>query len=308
MRSTRRDMLGLGLIMTTGLEFGGWPPDAAAAGGSRPWEALDRASLDRAYNNSAAVPESAEIFKGWSARSAQLRSLHPEHLDLAYGPLARQKFDFFAAGKGSPVLVFIHGGYWQARSKDDFSFLAEHFLAAGISVAMVGYPLGPDASMDEIVASARTAVRTIAGQASALGGDPRRLMISGWSSGGHLATMALNEVPSLGGLAISGIYELEPLIGSYLNDKLHLDLAVAKRNSPILHLPGTSAPLAMYAGSAELSELRRQSAEYAAARREAGLAVEFQEIAGANHYTILNSLLEPSGTIHGKIRSQLLAA
>ncbi len=308
MRYTRRDMLGLGLMMTAGMEFGGWPLDAAAAGGSRPWETFDRAALDRAYNNSAAVPESAEIFKGWTARSAHFRAQHPEHLDLAYGPLARQKFDFFAAGKGAPVLVFIHGGYWQARAKDDFSFLAEHFVAEGISVAMVGYPLGPDAGMDEIVASARTAVRTIAEQALALGGDPRRMTISGWSSGGHLAAMALDEVPCLGGVAISGIYELEPLIGSFLNDKLHLDLAMAKRSSPILNLPKRSAPLAMFVGGAELPELRRQSADYAAARRAAGLPVELQEIASANHYTILNSLLESSGSIHDKIRSRMFAA
>ena len=121
---------------------------------ARPWEAMDRVALDRAYNNSAAVPESAQMFKEWQARSAQVREQHPEHLDLPYGPRERNRIDYFSAGPNTPVLIFFHGGYWQMRSKADFAFLAESFLGQGISVAMVGYPLGPEATMDEIVADA----------------------------------------------------------------------------------------------------------------------------------------------------------
>jgi len=261
-------------------------------------QAMDRRALDQAYNNSAAVPEAAQLFKQWQARSAQVRAQHPEHLDLAYGPRDRDRIDYFSAGPNTPVLLFFHGGYWQMRSKADFAFLAEGFLGQGISVAMIGYPLAPDATLDEIVADAHAAVRYLAAQLPALGGDPARVVVSGWSSGGHLATSVLDEPSLRGGVAISGLYDLAPLVKSYVNDKLHLDDAAARRNSPMRNLPPRSKPLALFAGTAELPELRRQTADYASARSGAALPVRYEEIAGANHYTILNDLVRPDGRIH----------
>ena len=284
--------------------FGGCATSAPAAK-PRTWETLDRAALDRAYNNSAAVPESGAMFKEWIARSEKLRAQHPEHLNLVYGPRPRDRIDYFSAGQSTPVLVFIHGGFWQMRSKDDFAFLAESFLSSGVSVAMVGYPLGPDATMDEIVADTHEAIRFLARELPNLGGDPQRVVVSGWSSGGHLATMVVDEPSLRGGVAISGLFELEPLLKSYVNDKLHMDLAMAKRNSPILLLPKTSKQLDLFAGSAELPEMRRQTADYASARREAGLPVRYAEIPDANHYTILNSMMDADGTIHQAILTML---
>jgi len=271
---------------------------SAPAAKTRTWETMDRATLDRAYNNSAAVPESGAMFKEWLVRSEKVRADHPEHLDMAYGPRPRNKIDYFSAGQDTPVLVFIHGGFWQMRSKDDFAFLAESFLSSGISVAMVGYPLGPDATMDEIVADTHAAIRYLAAELPKLGGDPRRVVVSGWSSGGHLATMVLDEPSLRAGLSISGIFELEPLLKSYVNDKLHMDVAMVRRNSPILLLPKSSKQLDLFAGSAELPEMRRQTADYASARRAAGLPVQYAEIPGANHYTILHSMMNNDGEIH----------
>jgi arylformamidase len=262
------------------------------------WQSMDRRALDQAYNNSAAVPEGAQMFKEWQARSAQVREQHPEHLDLSYGPRERNRIDYFSAGLNTPVLIFFHGGYWQMRSKADFSFLAESFLGQGISVAIVGYPLAPEATMDEIVADAHAAVRYLAAQLPSLGGDPARVVVSGWSSGGHLAISVLDEPSLRGGVAISGLYDLAPLVRSYVNDKLHIDEAAARRNSPILNLPRSSKSLELFAGSAELPEMRRQTADYANARHVAGLPVHYDEISGANHYTILNDLLRAEGRIH----------
>lgn len=269
------------------------------------WQTLDRAALDRAYNNSAAAPESTAMFKEWIGRSEKLREQHPEHLNLAYGPRPRNRIDYFSAGKNTPVLVFIHGGYWQMRAKEDFAFLAESFLNSGVSVAMIGYSLAPDATMDEIVADAHLAIRYLTKQLPELGGDPQRMVVSGWSSGGHLAAMVLDEPSLKGGVAISGLFELEPLVKSYLNDKLHMDVAAARRNSPILTLPKTSKQLDLFAGSAELPEMRRQTADYAAARRAAGLPTQYTELQGANHYTILNSMMDDNGAIHHAIMAML---
>ena len=269
------------------------------------WETMDRTTLDRAYNNSAAVPESGAMFKAWLVRSEEVRASHPEHLNLAYGPRPRNRIDYFSAGRQTPVLVFIHGGFWQMRSKEDFAFLAESFLGSGVSVAMVGYPLGPEASMDEIVADTHAAIRYLATELPNLGGDPERVVVSGWSSGGHLATLVLDEPSLRGGVSISGIYELEPLLKSYVNDKLHMDQAMAQRNSPILRLPKSSKPLDLFAGSAELPEMRRQTADYASARRAAGLPMQYAEIPGANHYTVLNSMMNADGAIHQAIMAML---
>jgi len=280
--------------------IGGCASSAPATKG-KAWETMDRATLDRAYNNSAAVPESGAMFKAWLVRSEKVRADHPEHLNLVYGPRPRDRIDYFSAGRGTPVLVFIHGGFWQMRSKDDFAFLAESFLDSGVSVAMVGYPLGPDATMDEIVADAHAAIRYLAAELPKLGGDPQHVVVSGWSSGGHLATMVLDEPLLRGGVSISGIYELEPLLKSYVNDKLHMDQAMAQRNSPILLLPKTSKQLDLFAGSAELPEMRRQTADYASARRAAGLPMQYTEIPDANHYTVLDSMMQRDGAIHRSI-------
>jgi arylformamidase len=269
------------------------------------WETMDRATLDRAYNNSAAVPESGAMFRAWLLRSEKVRGDHPEHLNLAYGPRPRDRIDYFSAGRGTPVLVFIHGGFWQMRSKDDFAFLAESFLDSGVSVAMVGYPLGPEATMDDIVADSHAAIRYLSSELPKLGGDPERVVVSGWSSGGHLATMVLDEPLLRGGVSISGIYELEPLLKSYVNDKLHMDPAMAQRNSPILHLPGSSKQLDLFAGTAELPEMRRQTADYASARRAAGLPMQYAEIPDANHYTVLHSMMNGDGAIHRSIMAML---
>ena len=279
------------------IAIGGCVSPATTAKG-KAWESLDRPALDRAYNNSAAVPESGAMFKGWLSRSAKLRAQYPEHLNLAYGPRPRNKIDYYSAGPMTPVLVFIHGGFWQMRSKDDFAFLAESFLASKISVAMVGYPLGPEATMDEIVSDAHAAIRYLATEVPRLGGDPQRVVVSGWSSGGHLATMVLDEPSLRGGVSISGIYQLEPLVKSYVNDKLHMDVEMARRNSPILLLPKSSKQLDLFAGSAELSEMRRQTADYAGARRAAGLPTQYVEIPDGNHYSVLNSMMNADGAIH----------
>src|SRR3954464_8250835 len=166
------------------------------------WRALGRAELDAGYNNAAAVPGSAEIMAGFEERSAVMRAAYPQHLDLVYGPRPRNRIDFLSAGQGGPVLVFIHGGYWQMRSKETFTFAASGPLAHGINVALVGYTLAPEAKLDEMVAEIRTALDFLGTELPKRGGDPAKLWISGWSAGGHLAAMTLDHPLVRGGLAI----------------------------------------------------------------------------------------------------------
>jgi arylformamidase len=265
------------------------------------WRALGRAELDAGYNNAAAVPGSAEIMAGFEDRSAAMRAAHPQHLDLVYGPRPRNRIDFLSAGQGGPVLVFIHGGYWQMRSKETFTFAASGPLAHGIDVALVGYTLAPEAKLDEMVAEIRTALDFLGTELPKRGGDPAKLWISGWSAGGHLAAMTLDHPLVLGGLAISGIYDLEPIRHAYVNDVLGLDADAARRNSPLL-LPQTAKQLEVAVGGKELPLMRRQSADFARARNEKGLPGGFCELPGEDHFTIMEQLALPAGRLTAIVR------
>ena len=170
------------------------------------YRGMNRAALDAAYNNSAAVRDSAEIVAEWEARSARLRARHPEGMDLRYGPEERNRVDYFAARRDGPVLAFIHGGYWQMRSKEIFSFIAEGPLAWGINVALIGYTLAPQKRLDGIVAEVHAAASWLQKSIPILGGDPERLFISGWSAGGHLTAMAMSPrtAPPIAGWVPAG--------------------------------------------------------------------------------------------------------
>lgn len=269
------------------------------------YRGMDRAALDAAYDNTAAVANSAALLADFDARSAQMRETRPQHLDLRYGPAERNRIDYFAAPpttRPGPILIFIHGGYWQMRAKETFSFLAAGPLAHGIHVALPGYTLAPAMTLDGIVAEIRAAIRWIAQHAAEFGGDPARIMVSGWSAGGHLTAMVIDEPAVKGGLAISGIFDLEPIRLNYLNTKLGLDADAVQRLSPLLHLPARCAPLILACGTDELPELQRQSEVYATARARDGLPGRLLRLPHHNHFTILEELARPDGMLTALVR------
>ena len=261
------------------------------------WRKLSQQELDRGLNNGQAVAGSAEIVAGWDQRSAELRKLRSAHLDLRYGPRERNRIDFFKAADAAPTLLFIHGGYWQTRAKETFALFAEGPTVHGINVALIGYTLAPDATLDEIVAEIHAGIDFLGRQLPALGGGSKGIVVSGWSAGGHLTAMALSHPFVRGGMAISGIYDLEPIRHSYLNVKLGLDEAVSRRNSPMMQVGGPMKPLSLVVGSAELPLLRKQTADFAAHRATYGLPVTYEEIAGADHFSIMTEIASPAGRI-----------
>jgi len=266
------------------------------------WQTLAQDDLDLGLNNGKAVAGSADIVAGWDRRSAALRARYPDHLDLRYGPRERNRIDVLKAADGAPTLLFIHGGYWQMRAKENFTVVAEGPLAHGINVALIGYTLAPEATLDDIVAEIHTGIDALVAQLPGLGGDGRGIVVAGWSAGGHLTAMALSHPKVRGGVAISGIYDLEPIRHSYLNDKLGLDEAMSRRNSPVMQEGGPMKPLALMVGSAELPLLRKQTAEFAAHRVRHGLPVAYEEIPGADHFSIMDELISPQGRITMLIR------
>lgn len=258
------------------------------------WRGMDRATLDRAYDNSGAVSTSQAQLADWRARSAVLRSRAGHLLDLAYGPRERNRIDIFRCGvAGAPLLVFIHGGYWQRNSKEIFSCMAEGPLAAGLDVALPGYTLAPDAGLGEIVEEIRAAIRFLRREDLA----HARLIVSGWSAGAHLAASMMDMAEVDAGLAISGIYDLEPIRLGALNDRLGLTSIDAARLSPICNLPDMAGKLVVAYGTAELPELQRQSRDYAATWQDAGHTGVLLPVAGADHFSILEELARPGGEL-----------
>jgi len=249
------------------------------------YRGMDRATLDAAYNNAAAVKNSAQIIAHWQKRSEAVRAKYPDGLDLRYGPEERNRIDLFEAKKGAPLLVFIHGGYWQMRDKETFAFLVPGPLAHGISVALVGYTLAPHKRLDAIVGEIHAAIRYLDSRAN-------RLIVSGWSAGAHLSAMAM-QIPAVNaGLLISGLYDLEPIRHSYVNEKLRLDAFEAERNSPI-SLPAFSEPVTIAYGAQELPELCRQSEDYAKRVPQAKLL----RLPRHDHFTLLEELASPAGAL-----------
>jgi arylformamidase len=265
------------------------------------WRKLSRQELDRGLNNGEAVAGSAEIIAGWDARSAELRKRFADHLDLRYGPRERNRIDVLKAAGGGPTLLFIHGGYWQSRAKETFALFAEGAMAHGINVALAGYTLAPDATLDQIVAEIHAGIDFLTAQLPALGGDGKGIVVSGWSAGGHLTAMVLRHPKVRAGMAISGIYDLEPIRHSYLNVKLGLDEAASRRNSPMMQAGGPAKPLSLVVGSAELPLLRKQTADFAGHRARYGLPVTYEEIPDADHFTIMKEMA-PTGRITTLIR------
>jgi hypothetical protein len=260
------------------------------------WRGMTRAQLDAAYNNSAAVKNSAEKLADWQRRSDVVRARQTELLDLRYGPRPRNRIDAFRCGRqGAPLLVYIHGGYWQRNAKEFYACLAEGPLARGIDVALIGYTLAPDATLTEIVAEVRAALRWLRAQGPGLGLAAEKVIVSGWSAGGHLTAMSVGDADA--GLAISGIYDIEPCRLNYLNEKLDLTLDEQVALSPIRQLPARSPPVTIAYGLAELPELQRQSCEYHDVRKAAGLPSELLPLAGHDHFSILEELASPAGAL-----------
>ena len=140
-----------------------------------------------------------------------------KYCDIRYGARERNRIDFLSSEPSAPTLVFVHGGYWQSRTKETFAFCAAGPLSHGINVAFIGYTLAPEASLDQIVAEIRSAVDYLVQDLPELVGNPSHIVLSGWSAGGNLSCMTLDHPYVKAGLLISGLYDLEPRVNILLN-------------------------------------------------------------------------------------------
>jgi arylformamidase len=275
--------------------------DSAGQHAAALYQGYSAAELDRQYNARATVPDATVYLRAYAEQSAAMRAALPCHCGVAYGAHEDEQLDIFPAPKpGSPVLVYIHGGYWRALSKDDSSFMAATFTAAGATVVAVNYSLAPGVSLDHIVDQNRRALAWVHRHIAQYNGDAAKIYLCGSSAGGHLVGMLLapgwqqaHGLPDkavAGACPISGLMDLAPIPATHINEWAKLDAAAARRLSPLHHLPEQGGPLISCVGGAETAEFRRQSRSYADAWRARGLAAEYLEIEGANHFDVVLEL------------------
>ena len=265
------------------------------------WGALSQAERDAAYDNNAAVKNSAVLIAERNEASAALRASRKSFLDVPYGDRERTKIDLYpAADRTAPCLVFAHGGYWQRNSREVFAMLVEGVAAHGWSVAIPGYSLAPEASLTQIVTEISQALDWLAksGEAYGVSGP---VILSGWSAGAHLVAMALDHPRVTAGLAISGVYDLAPIRDTGLNNALKLtDQEIAKL-SP-LRLPVVHKRLDIAYGTAELPALIFDSIHLHESRVAANAPGKIFPIEGADHFSILGELRRPDGGLVDIVR------
>ncbi len=227
------------------------------------------------------------LLADFARRSTATLVALPHARDVPYGAHARCRFDFFPATTGAPVVAFFHAGYWQSRDKDGFLFLAEPFVRAGIAWAAVNYPLCPGVGFDALMTACKTALPAIRAKA----GGP--VIAAGHSAGGHIAAELGMAGLADAVAALSGVYDLQPLLATPLNDALRLDGPSARRNSPLFRVAAPAAPACFIVGEAETPAFQAQNAAMAAAWPGSTPSTA----AGADHFTLLEQLADASSPI-----------
>jgi arylformamidase len=257
------------------------------------------------YNNRARVPENPMLMAGWARDAAAYREQHAPRV-IAYGPSLRHTIDFFAADNRGPLIVFIHGGYWQALDGSSFSHCARGLNVHGIDVAIPTYELCPQVSVDDIVQQ----MRAVAGELARLG---RPLVISGHSAGGHLAACLLaTDWPAhdallpknlvIAAYAISGLFDLVPLVETSINNALRLDETAAKAASPLFWKPPVGRVFDAVVGGNESAEYFRQSQSMVEQWGSAGVSTRFGVVGDANHFTAIAPLADPDSAMVQRLK------
>jgi arylformamidase len=262
-----------------------------------------KTELDRQYDQRVWAPNAAKVIGRYTEQSDRVRAALGEPRVFSYGVSSAETLDLYATHvPTAPIHVFIHGGAWRLLNKRDSSFAAQNFVRSGVHFIALDFAQLPSVSLTEMVTQVRRAIAWIFQHASEFNGDPKRLHISGHSSGGHLAAcVAVTDWVSQFGLpqkivrsviCASGTYDLLPVRLSARNDYLKLDGQTEHALSPIRHLDSLSAPVLVVCGALESDEFKRQSREFAAALSPS-LAAPHVELPALNHFEVAETLADP---------------
>lgn len=250
--------------------------------------------LESEYNNRARCPDHPAVVARWFAEAEAARAAHPP-TPRPYGGSERGVIDLFEIAPDRPWVVFIHGGYWQALGREAFSWVAPPLMRHGLNVAVPSYDLAPDCPLEHIL-------RGVGAMAAALYAETGQAPVAvGHSAGGHMAAWLVADLQARAALAISGVFELEPLAPTSLNTALGLDRETALALSASKRTPPPGAVLDCWVGAEESPEFLRQSRDMAARWAAEGAETRFEMVAGADHFTVLDPLRDPDSAMVRRI-------
>jgi arylformamidase len=286
-----------------------------ARGVSMAYDHLDDDAINAQFMPRIAVPDCEEWLARDAKLSAETRAALRHTADIAYGESPGERLDVFpAADPKAPIHVYLHGGYWRALDKRDFSYVAQPLAAGGATTVLLNYDLCPKVTLDSIVQQTRNAVIWVYRHAGLIGGDAERIYLSGSSAGAQLVAMMLAEdwtrspVPNdviKGAACITGIYQLDPVLRIQANAEIQLKPEMVARNSPLTLAPRRKCPVLVAVGAKETPEWIKQSEAYEAHLRRAGLATQLLEVPDTHHFSITQSLSEPKSLLARALLKQM---
>jgi arylformamidase len=268
--------------------------------------------LEHEYNMRERVPEHPRIIAQWEHDAANFRRAARGEYDLAYGARPRNRVDVFWATKDlGAVALFIHGGYWRSFDKTVFSHMARGLNAHGVTVAVPSYTLCPEVRIGDIIEEMRQLVIYLRNKFR------RRIFVFGHSAGGHLAAAMVATKWELFGhpndlvpaaVAISGVFDLRPLLGTSMNNDIRMDEGTARVWSPLLWPSPAGRTFEAWVGRKESDEFIRQSRSIIAPWRGAGVHTGYVEIAGQDHFTVLTPFSNGESELTGRLADMALAS
>jgi arylformamidase len=233
--------------------------------------------------------------EAYAERSAEARRRLGCREDIPYGDGPSELLDFFPAREpDAPLFIFVHGGYWQELSHKDGAPMAAEVIEKGYAFAALDYTLAPRGTIEKMIAEVGRAISFLESKADELGFDAARITLSGHSAGAHLVAMQIMGRPPVPGiehlLLLSGVYDLEPVALTSINDPLGLDIARAHALSPLLLNPVVHPRVTVAVADRDTGEFHRQSKAFAEHLARSGCPTTFLTVPGRNHFDIILDL------------------
>ena len=280
------------------------------------WERMSIETLEREYSPSSCVTNYLELVQSYTSESKEISKLLKFEKDLIYGISIDETLDLcLAEVDDSPLVIFIHGGYWQLLSKNDCLFPAKDFFDEGISYCSIDYTLAPHANIDEMIEQCIRAVQWLYQSAIKYGYDEKKFFLIGSSAGAHLAAMTMltdwenYDLPDdiiKGCTLLSGVYDIRPIVKTYINEPLNLDMQTASMLSPLFKVRSHTANLIISWGENETNEFKRQSIEFDKKWKACGNTSHLLEVKGNNHFDIVFNMMKKDCALRELIIEQIM--
>jgi arylformamidase len=272
------------------------------------WMDMDQVEVDAAYDQAIYAPLADQIRKRYTSMSEAVRVRLGQPQRVAYGPTDIEKLDIYRTKRpNAPIFVFVHGGAWLAGTAAGNAFPAELFVNAGAHYITLDFVQIREAGGDlrAMADQVRRGIAWVYKNATTFGGDANRLYIGGFSSGGHLAGVALvtdwqkefGLPPDMvkGALCMSGLYDMKPVRVSKRSSYVKFTDEMEQTMSSVRYLNLLRAPVIVTHGTNETPEFQRQTRDFAAAVKAAGKPVELIVAPDYNHFEMGESLSNPYG-------------